>query len=65
MQKLNATYGANVPLVLMNSFNTHDDTLKARSCGPITSLLLLPITTGSVTEFLFYADLGEVLVVVY
>ncbi len=27
-QNLNHTYGSDVPLVLMNSFNTHDDTLK-------------------------------------
>ncbi|XP_075481855.1 UTP--glucose-1-phosphate uridylyltransferase-like [Primulina tabacum] len=28
IETLNAMYGCNVPLVLMNSFNTHDDTLK-------------------------------------
>lgn len=28
IEKLNKTYDADVPLVLMNSFNTHDDTLK-------------------------------------
>jgi hypothetical protein len=28
LQNLNHTYDSNVPLVLMNSFNTHDDTLK-------------------------------------
>ncbi|XP_073295828.1 UTP--glucose-1-phosphate uridylyltransferase [Primulina huaijiensis] len=28
IETLNAKYGCNVPLVLMNSFNTHDDTLK-------------------------------------
>ncbi|CAA6673438.1 unnamed protein product [Spirodela intermedia] len=28
IESLNAKYGCNVPLVLMNSFNTHDDTLK-------------------------------------
>lgn len=27
-QNLNHTYNANVPLVLMNSFNTHEDTLQ-------------------------------------
>ena len=27
-QNLNSKYGCKVPLVLMNSFNTHDDTLK-------------------------------------
>ncbi|KAF4362943.1 hypothetical protein G4B88_030221 [Cannabis sativa] len=28
LQNLNSKYGCNVPLLLMNSFNTHDDTLK-------------------------------------
>ncbi|XP_051147326.1 UTP--glucose-1-phosphate uridylyltransferase-like isoform X2 [Andrographis paniculata] len=28
IEKLNAKYGCNVPLLLMNSFNTHDDTEK-------------------------------------
>ncbi|KAA3474535.1 UTP--glucose-1-phosphate uridylyltransferase [Gossypium australe] len=28
LSNLNSKYGCNVPLVLMNSFNTHDDTLK-------------------------------------
>ncbi|XP_022759381.1 UTP--glucose-1-phosphate uridylyltransferase isoform X3 [Durio zibethinus] len=28
IEHLNSKYGCNVPLVLMNSFNTHDDTLK-------------------------------------
>ncbi|PPD88639.1 hypothetical protein GOBAR_DD14424 [Gossypium barbadense] len=28
IENLNKKYGCNVPLVLMNSFNTHDDTLK-------------------------------------
>lgn len=28
IETLNTRYGCNVPLVLMNSFNTHDDTLK-------------------------------------
>ncbi|XP_047335236.1 UTP--glucose-1-phosphate uridylyltransferase [Impatiens glandulifera] len=28
IESLNTKYGCNVPLVLMNSFNTHDDTLK-------------------------------------
>ncbi|KZV41737.1 UTP--glucose-1-phosphate uridylyltransferase [Dorcoceras hygrometricum] len=28
IEKLNAKYGCNVPLLLMNSFNTHHDTLK-------------------------------------
>ncbi|CAI5471687.1 unnamed protein product [Closterium sp. Yama58-4] len=28
IETLNAKYGSNVPLVLMDSFNTHDDTLK-------------------------------------
>ncbi|KAK8555635.1 hypothetical protein V6N13_046162 [Hibiscus sabdariffa] len=28
IQNLNTKYGCNVPLVLMNSFNTHDDTMK-------------------------------------
>ncbi|KHF98696.1 UTP--glucose-1-phosphate uridylyltransferase [Gossypium arboreum] len=28
IENLNSKYGCNVPLVLMNSFNTHDDTLK-------------------------------------
>lgn len=28
IEKLNKTYDADVPLVLMNSFNTHEDTLK-------------------------------------
>ncbi|CAA0814537.1 UTP--glucose-1-phosphate uridylyltransferase 1 [Striga hermonthica] len=28
IETLNAKYGCNVPLLLMNSFNTHDDTLK-------------------------------------
>nr|DAD32460.1 TPA_asm: hypothetical protein HUJ06_011311 [Nelumbo nucifera] len=28
IESLNSKYGCNVPLVLMNSFNTHDDTLK-------------------------------------
>ncbi|KAJ8625620.1 hypothetical protein MRB53_034150 [Persea americana] len=28
IESLNAKYGCNVPLLLMNSFNTHDDTLK-------------------------------------
>ncbi|KAH7276924.1 hypothetical protein KP509_39G026800 [Ceratopteris richardii] len=28
IETLNSKYGCNVPLVLMNSFNTHDDTLK-------------------------------------
>ena len=28
IEKLNATYNTNVPLVLMNSFNTHDETQK-------------------------------------
>ncbi|KAH6799360.1 UDP-glucose pyrophosphorylase 2 [Perilla frutescens var. frutescens] len=28
IENLNAKYGCNVPLLLMNSFNTHDDTLK-------------------------------------
>lgn len=28
IQSLNKKYGCNVPLLLMNSFNTHDDTLK-------------------------------------
>lgn len=28
VEKLNRTYGCDVPLVLMNSFNTHEDTLK-------------------------------------
>lgn len=28
VQSLNKTYNANVPLVLMNSFNTHEDTEK-------------------------------------
>jgi UTP--glucose-1-phosphate uridylyltransferase len=28
VQNLNKRYGADVPLVLMNSFNTHEDTLK-------------------------------------
>ena len=28
IEKLNKTYDADVPLVLMNSFNTHDDTQK-------------------------------------
>ncbi|KAK8630500.1 hypothetical protein V6N13_079292 [Hibiscus sabdariffa] len=29
IQNLNMKYGCNVPLVLMNSFNTHDDTMKS------------------------------------
>ncbi|KAK8501817.1 hypothetical protein V6N12_072951 [Hibiscus sabdariffa] len=29
IQNLNTKYGCNVPLVLMNSFNTHDDTMKS------------------------------------
>ncbi|XP_057971461.1 UTP--glucose-1-phosphate uridylyltransferase [Malania oleifera] len=28
IESLNSKYGSNVPLLLMNSFNTHDDTLK-------------------------------------
>ncbi|KAF7816300.1 UTP--glucose-1-phosphate uridylyltransferase [Senna tora] len=28
IENLNSKYGSNVPLLLMNSFNTHDDTLK-------------------------------------
>jgi UTP--glucose-1-phosphate uridylyltransferase len=28
LQSLNKKYGCNVPLLLMNSFNTHDDTQK-------------------------------------
>ncbi|KAK8614974.1 hypothetical protein V6N13_068760 [Hibiscus sabdariffa] len=28
IEKLNSKYGCSVPLVLMNSFNTHDDTMK-------------------------------------
>lgn len=28
LQHLNNTYGCSVPLVLMNSFNTHDETQK-------------------------------------
>ncbi|XP_042503072.1 UTP--glucose-1-phosphate uridylyltransferase-like [Macadamia integrifolia] len=28
IESLNSKYGCNVPLLLMNSFNTHDDTLK-------------------------------------
>lgn len=28
VQSLNKKYGCNVPLLLMNSFNTHDDTQK-------------------------------------
>jgi UTP--glucose-1-phosphate uridylyltransferase len=28
VERLNSTYGCDVPLVLMNSFNTHEDTLK-------------------------------------
>lgn len=31
VQNLNKKYGCNVPLLLMNSFNTHDDTLKVDS----------------------------------
>ncbi|KAK9015349.1 hypothetical protein V6N11_006460 [Hibiscus sabdariffa] len=30
IQNLNTKYGCNVPLVLMNSFNTHDDTMKSQ-----------------------------------
>jgi UTP--glucose-1-phosphate uridylyltransferase len=31
LQSLNKKYGCNVPLLLMNSFNTHDDTQKVPS----------------------------------
>lgn len=30
VQSLNKKYGCNVPLLLMNSFNTHDDTSKVK-----------------------------------
>lgn len=30
VQSLNKKYGCSVPLLLMNSFNTHDDTLKVK-----------------------------------
>jgi UDP-N-acetylglucosamine pyrophosphorylase len=30
-QSLNKKYGNNVPLLLMKSFNTHEDTLKVNS----------------------------------
>ena len=35
-QHLNKTYGANVPLVLMNSFNTDEDTTSKTSRKGIT-----------------------------
>eukprot|EP00268_Persea_americana_P058498 TRINITY_DN7076_c0_g1_i23.p1 TRINITY_DN7076_c0_g1~~TRINITY_DN7076_c0_g1_i23.p1 ORF type:complete len:133 (+),score=22.00 TRINITY_DN7076_c0_g1_i23:331-729(+) len=31
IESLNTKYGCSVPLLLMNSFNTHDDTLKVNS----------------------------------
>ncbi|KAL5208123.1 hypothetical protein ABZP36_032558 [Zizania latifolia] len=34
IESLNKKYGSNVPLLLMNSFNTHEDTLKAKSYLP-------------------------------
>jgi len=37
LQSLNKKYGSNVPLLLMNSFNTHEDTLKVNSLFIITS----------------------------
>jgi UTP--glucose-1-phosphate uridylyltransferase len=61
IEGLNSQYGSNVPLVLMNSFNTHEDTLKilqryqhygvrittfSQSCYPrIDKESLLPIAT--------------------
>jgi UTP--glucose-1-phosphate uridylyltransferase len=35
---LNSKYGCIVPLLLMNSFNTHDDTLKVKCVFTFTHL---------------------------
>lgn len=37
LQSLNKKYGSNVPLLLMNSFNTHEDTLKVDSLNTSSS----------------------------
>jgi hypothetical protein len=44
-QNLNHTYGSDVPLVLMNSFNTHDDTLKVICISSAwdAQVLLVPV----------------------
>ncbi|XVF08843.1 hypothetical protein REPUB_Repub07fG0038600 [Reevesia pubescens] len=51
IEHLNSKYGCNVPLVLMNSFNTHDDTLKIVENGKLDAFL----SQGK--EYVFIANL--------
>lgn len=46
IQSLNLTYGCHIPLVLMNTISTHDDSLKALEKYSTSNVDILPLSQG-------------------
>uniref|UniRef100_A0A6N2NI94 UTP--glucose-1-phosphate uridylyltransferase n=1 Tax=Salix viminalis TaxID=40686 RepID=A0A6N2NI94_SALVM len=46
LQSLNLTYGCHIPLVLMNTIRTHDDSLKALEKYSMSNVDILPLSQG-------------------
>lgn len=46
IQSLNLTYGCHIPLVLMNTIRTHDDSLKALEKYSMSNVDILPLSQG-------------------
>ncbi|XP_011011034.1 PREDICTED: probable UTP--glucose-1-phosphate uridylyltransferase 2 isoform X2 [Populus euphratica] len=46
IQSLNLTYGCHIPLVLMNTIRTHDDSLKALEKYSTSNVDILPLSQG-------------------
>lgn len=50
IQSLNLTYGCHIPLVLMNTIRTHDDSLKALEKYSTSNVDILPLSQGQHTQ---------------
>ncbi|KAJ6884188.1 hypothetical protein NC652_031238 [Populus alba x Populus x berolinensis] len=50
LQSLNLTYGCHIPLVLMNTIRTHDDSLKALEKYSTSNVDILPLSQGQHTQ---------------
>uniref|UniRef100_A0A6M2EMT9 UTP--glucose-1-phosphate uridylyltransferase n=1 Tax=Populus davidiana TaxID=266767 RepID=A0A6M2EMT9_9ROSI len=50
IQSLNLTYGCHIPLVLMNTIRTHDDSLKALEKYSTSNVDILPLSQGHHTQ---------------
>jgi hypothetical protein len=54
-ESLNKKYGSNVPLLLMNSFNTHEDTLKVVLLFTL-EIQSTPDKYRNANKYVFHAD---------